>query len=752
MKRIGLTIVALVCTLSIFAQYPRPFANSNYGALQSVSYNPANLADSRYRFALTPFTFFLDVNNNYLKLETPYNQLAAARDKLDEEYVDSNGYPVFYNSYIKERLNGSKKRMYTSTEVFGPSFMFGFKNKSGFAFSTKTRVFANISGLNEDLLKIFLEDFDTSYAGYSAAGHQLQYKGKPNVQSKFGAGALAYQEFAFSYAAVLHDKKENFLKGGVTLKYLVGLGAAYLSVNELAYEVVDQDSIRLSNANINMAYTSDRYFSDPNRRLFHYFGKDRLGRGMGIDIGVVYEYRPNFKDFYYRMDRRKKEDRTANKYKFKIGAAITDFGSIKFDNQPYTQRINLISDGDSTDWSDFNRVTRFSGAEDIDSFAMDLFPSSIIDSSFKARTPASFNINFDYLIKENWYASASYVQSLRRNKVEGVRKQNVLSLGARYETRKFEASSNLVIGRFYNPVLLGAFVRFGPLYVGSDNLGGLFTQKSTNGFNLFAGVQLPILRNKIPDEDGDGVSDEKDKCLGVFGSDRAKGCPDEDDDRVPDDVDKCPFIPGSRTTDGCPDNDEDGLVLDEDQCPDLPGTKENMGCPDTDGDGVPDHIDECKDEPGLEEFNGCPTEPEKKEEPEEKEVEKPKKLEPVKVEDVKSKPTPKPVEKPEVDPKPVTGDLTPNDVVDRMDFEKYDYFLILGAYKNKVLADELVKKLNKEAGVLSYIYYDESNQMNYVTFGRTTSREDANRQLEALSKPQVESRINGHVWWKKEPK
>ncbi len=731
MKICGLLICCLVSSINSQAQYARPFANSNYGALQSVSYNPANLADSRYRFALTPVTGFIDASNTFVKVTTPYSQWKAAFDNLPAEQIDSNGYPFFNNSYLGDKLNGRRKRVYASVEVMGPSFMFGFKDKSGIAFTTKTRVFANVSRLNEDLLKIFLEDFDTAAPGYSPNANQLRYIGKPNVQNKFGAGALAYQEFAFSYATVLYDKKENFLKGGVSIKYLIGLGAAFISVNELNYELLGVDSIRFRSASMEAAYTSDRYFSDPDRRLFHYFGKEKLGKGMGIDIGVVYEYRPNYKEFYYRMDRKKREDRTANKYKFKLGASINDFGGIKFSHSPYTQYLNIDSNGDSTDWTNFKEVTSFAGIEDVDSFAIRLFPYTTIDSSFSAKLPASFNLNFDYHVDENWYLNASYVQSLRSNKVRGVRKQNVLALGGRYETRKFEASTNLVFGSFYNPILLGAFVRLGPIYVGSDNLGGIFSPKTTNGFNLYAGVQLPILRNRIPDEDGDGVSDEKDKCLGLFGSDRAKGCPDEDGDRVPDSEDKCPTIPGAKITDGCPDPDEDGLVGDEDECPDLAGTKENNGCPDSDGDGIPDHRDACIDEVGVEEYNGCPSAPEEPKE-EKKEV----------VEKI-------------IEPKVVTPRkkvLTANDVIDLMNFDIYDYYLILGAYKNKNLADNLVKRLNKEAGILTYIYFDHANQMNYVTFGRTTGTTEARNQLDVLNQPKVESRINGHVWWKKVPK
>lgn len=751
-KKLQLLTLLMLYGLTSFGQYARNFANTNYGGMQSISYNPANLADSRYRFVITPFSFYTDASNNFINLRTPYSQYDVLLDKVPENQLDENGIPIFEKIFLEDKLNENRKRAFATVEAMGPSFMLGLKEKGSVAFTSKTRVFVHLSGINEDLLKIFVEDFDSTAPGYSLTANQLRYINQRNTQKSFGAGALAYQEFAFSYGNILYNKKENFLKGGVSLKFLTGLGAGSISVNELDYELLAVDSIRFRSADMTAKYTSDRYFSDPNRRLNDYFGKEKLGGGIGVDIGVVYEYRPYYQDHYYMMDRRKHEDKTINKYKFKIGAAITDFGRIKFNNAPYTQQINIQADENAVrDWTNFKSVAKFSGSEDIDSFALDLFPKSSVDSSFGMNLPASLNLNFDLNLNSYWYVNASYIQSLQRNKVKSVRKQNVFSAGARYEKRRYEIAGNLVVGRFYNPVLVSAYFRYGPFFIGSDNLGGFFTPKSTNGINVFAGFQFSILHNLIPDEDNDGVSDDKDKCPGVFGSDRAKGCPDADDDRVPDYKDKCPDVFGVRTADGCPDDDEDGVGNPDDKCPTLYGLEENQGCPDSDGDGIFDHQDSCVNESGIAKYNGCPTEqiveeeePEVEEEEEVvAEVETPKVTPPVEKEVVKrEEPAP---EKKVVTDKP----LTPTDVVDLMQFDVYDYYLILGVYSNKNLADDLVKRLNNEAGVLTYIYFDESNKYNYVTFGRVTSEEKAREQLEKLQKPSVDALINGHVWWKK---
>ncbi|MBD2714666.1 OmpA family protein [Hymenobacter sp. BT646] len=122
---------------------------------------------------------------------------------------------------------------------------------------------------------------------------------------------------------------------------------------------------------------------------------------------------------------------------------------------------------------------------------------------------------------------------------------------------------------------------------------------------------LTVAFGKMKDEDGDGVSDRKDKCpatpAGVAVD--ANGCPlDGDGDGVPDYQDKCPTEKGLAALEGCPDRDGDGVRDGDDKCPDTPGKAELQGCPDADGDGVTDASDKCPNTPSgvAVDANGCP--------------------------------------------------------------------------------------------------------------------------------------------------
>jgi OOP family OmpA-OmpF porin len=137
-------------------------------------------------------------------------------------------------------------------------------------------------------------------------------------------------------------------------------------------------------------------------------------------------------------------------------------------------------------------------------------------------------------------------------------------------------------------------------------------------------VEQPNGRN---DTDGDGMTDDVDKCPNEAedkdGFQDDDGCPDADNDGdgVPDASDKCAMEPedkdGFQDDDGCPeaDNDSDGLPDSADKCPNDPedkdGFQDDDGCPDADndGDGVLDASDKCPDQPetknGYQDDDGC---------------------------------------------------------------------------------------------------------------------------------------------------
>jgi outer membrane protein OmpA-like peptidoglycan-associated protein len=131
------------------------------------------------------------------------------------------------------------------------------------------------------------------------------------------------------------------------------------------------------------------------------------------------------------------------------------------------------------------------------------------------------------------------------------------------------------------------------------------------------GLSVMLGSKPIPDGDGDGVLDNRDRCpdTPAGASVDTRGCPsDADGDGVPDGVDRCPTTVAGAAVDarGCPqDSDGDNIADGLDRCPDTPAgvLVDPHGCPkDSDGDKIPDGLDRCSETPrgATVDALGCP--------------------------------------------------------------------------------------------------------------------------------------------------
>lgn len=107
-----------------------------------------------------------------------------------------------------------------------------------------------------------------------------------------------------------------------------------------------------------------------------------------------------------------------------------------------------------------------------------------------------------------------------------------------------------------------------------------------NGYRHESGkivFNITYVKESNPDSDGDGLSDNEDRCPNQAGPASNNGCPisDSDGDGIPDDQDNCPNQAGPASNNGCP-------------------------LPDYDNDGVADTVDRCPTQIGNEAYNGCP--------------------------------------------------------------------------------------------------------------------------------------------------
>lgn len=588
-----LGIVIFSSAITTKAQEFLGYSSSNYAGINSVFLQPAAVVDSRFIVDINLVGGSTTFSNNYLRVNVK-ELYKEGFPELDSNYT----FQDYRFDNIFQKTNTKNKNVYLAQNVMGPSFMVSINRKNAFAITTRARAVLNVDNFLKDFIDLGLAEFADS----TLLNQQLSLNSSR-------ISTMAWAEIGGTYGRVIMNKDEHFLKAGITLKYLMGAASFYLYNEDVEVTFFAGDSLSVNEPSVTANNATFRTGLSDNMD-FDNFGSDNFtkipGRGIGLDIGAVYEYRPNYAD-YREGD---EEMRYRNKYMLRGEFSIVDIGSIKFDKHPETydfglnwQNYNLANVQVSEDgnWLDSLGVTRLSDDE----------------RTYRMRLPTSYYFSVDYrpFKRVDFYVNGSAFMATRNYKAEQkIRDISRFTITPRYEKWWFGIGLPISYNSF-GYATFGTYLQLGPFFVGSADVWNYFLTDNVQGFNMYGGVRIPIPYGKKKskkDTDGDGVIDKIDKCVTEPGPVENDGCPwpDTDKDGLTDNIDECKDIPGPEENKGCPwpDTDADGVTDNVDECIDVAGPEENNGCPwpDTDGDGLTDNVDLCPDSVGPEENQGCP--------------------------------------------------------------------------------------------------------------------------------------------------
>ncbi len=598
MKKI-LLLTFVFCVIifkSSFSQDWIGYSSSNYAGINAILFNPAEIVDSRYSYDMSLAGVYLGFDNNYIGIHKGGFFLnKMIKDTFNYDYLKNK-----YNIDSWDKGNRTKvARLTIQQDALGPSVLIPINPKNAFAISTRFRNYANIDNVAPELAKNGIEGL---------ADPEVL---KQTFQSdNFRFSAMSWREFNFSYAMVIPisaDNKTHFLKAGLTLKYLQSYFSAYMYGKNIKYNFTNSDTISLFDCSVSYGHTSNIEIAP-----ITFYSAGIQASGLGLDLGVVYEYRPNYMDGYLKQgDGSYKERMDINKYKIKAGFSITDLGGIKFNKDPdsYDFTANVIN------WNIYpltvNHIQEFD--DTLNNRWPTVDPSN--QTTYKMGLPLDMKIYADYNFKHNIFFNVGMnLSPSMKNKLSKLHNTTGGWLIPRYENKWFGVGIPLsftTMGHFD----AGLFTYLGPIYIGSPDLIRNAVGADVHSVKIYFGIKVPVPQSKtekLLDRDQDGVLDINDACPDVIGPVENKGCPyaDKDGDGVLDNADKCIDTPGPKENNGCPygDRDKDGVLDNADHCIDVAGPVENNGCPygDKDNDGVLDNADQCIDVAGPIENNGCP--------------------------------------------------------------------------------------------------------------------------------------------------
>ncbi|MEO8533610.1 MAG: DUF5723 family protein [Flavobacterium sp.] len=571
MKKQLLILLLFTASFTVNAQSYLGYFQDNYAGVQSVLFNPASIADSRFKTDINIFSISGSVQNDLYGV------------RLFDVY--KKGYD--FDKESKMTPSNTNNGL-ANFDIMGPSFMFNIAPKHTLAVFTRARSVSNVRNVNGYLIDQVKDGLDESSNFNFNAGN---VNGASNTWGEVG----------ISYAAVLYQKNQHFLKGGLTAKYLQGGVNGYVQGKDVKVTYVEntvnpQAGVLASTGEITIGASQDFEANED-------YDFDSGSRGFGFDFGLVYEWRPDYDQ--YDVNRATPADnnfRDLNKYKVRFGLSVTDIGSIDYRNAKQdTYNVTGVVTQQMID-----------DADNLYDFLNEHYTKTATSKGAKTNLPTALHADADWNMYKKFYLNLNGdINMVSANKVNGYGIADRVSLTPRYESRWFS---------FYVPVTwmeytgmqVGSGIRVGAFFIGSGSVLTNLVSKESKGADFHLGIKIPVYEKKFKDTDEDGVIDKEDACRKVAGPAENNGCPwpDTDGDKVFDKDDACPDVKGPAENKGCPwkDSDGDTLLDNADACPAVAGPVENKGCPwpDTDKDGVLDKDDACIDVPGLVENKGCP--------------------------------------------------------------------------------------------------------------------------------------------------
>ncbi len=457
--RLSLFLLALCSSTLTFGQDLLGYGHSNYAGIAGASYNPASLADSRYSLDIMVFGFGLEAGNNYIGV------------KRSEIFNPNFGTE---NMYLKTR--DTKKAVFFRNEVLLPGVMFSNKDY-GWGIDMKVRSYVNVDGVETELAHfIAFELNDPPNFNQSMYNRHI------------GITALSWAEIGGTYAKTIWTGAEHFVAFGARPKFLLGLAAAYVFVNDLGYAFRDDSTLNVVRADVEFGHSDNFTFNSgyqPSWRM-------GFNPGIGVDIGFVYEHRPD------EMQEEKKEDkekpwpgyRDRPKYKYRIGVALTDLGIIHFRHGEFSDHYTV----DANMWDlDDQTFDTTSPLPMFNTFELRQGGSKTATGLWM-RLPLALNIQYDYMIRKDVFVNATCFSAIyfRNNDGRKVHELTRLSITPRWERRWFAAWMPVSFSRL-GILALGAGFRLGPFAIGTtDILNFVLRKKTVYSADIYFVLKVPL--------------------------------------------------------------------------------------------------------------------------------------------------------------------------------------------------------------------------------------------------------------------
>lgn len=357
------------------------------------------------------------------------------------------------------------KYMWANVDICGPAASYKYKDHH-IGMYTRMRQIYRAGGVGHDAFMIMGRDMPDSLYGQTFSFRNAGYS------------THTFSEVGVTYGKILRDDYYHILKAGVTVKYLMGFVAGSVYTHSLDYTRKDEDTISAITGDFNALYTHNiGSYIDANAQNDISSWFKRAGRGgLGLDIGVQYEYHPNG------------NPNTATPYVFSVDASITDLGGVGYIADTGSGRYDLAIKNIDTYWVwklPYEGMNDYMMRAEGDT----LLPKGEKAEKFRMGLPTAFRLNADYNVSERFNMAVSVLLNMRGNGGDKYRSGYVsyLNFTPNFGGKFFRFAVPFTL-MGYQTLGVGANLRIGPLYIGSTSALSMLMSTRLKNIDAYAGI------------------------------------------------------------------------------------------------------------------------------------------------------------------------------------------------------------------------------------------------------------------------
>jgi len=453
---------ALFALLSsgLLAQEFLGISQSRYAGIQGVYANPAFSTLNQMKREIGGVGYEFAFSNNFMGINgTLLNDLRSLTI-----YTSSFRDSYTYDNYSPTAPGQSNFLLNTSIQ--GPSFTTRLlKERAGFSIYTRRRSYFNVNNIDNAFFKQIYEGF--------------KYQPLQNVNlqdNNFEFQFMSWKEIAANFSLRVLNIDRHRLVVGITPKFILGGNAIYLKSNGFNYSVLNDSTIRVRSANLEFSHSSGFSlpkinFTSPFSQILQDLGQSP-GTGYCFDLGAFYEF---------------KTSKNADVYRLRVGASLTDLGSIRYQESIFSRDFYL-QDSATISLNDFKSLD----VNKIDTSFINNFLSKPPAEYFSMRLPTAFQLTADFRLNRWMYvAGSAFLPFDVPERFGGVKQIRRFTVTPHLE---FEQVSIMLpySSNNYDQANLGFAFRAKGMWIGTNDFLTLFGSNRQQSLSFFIATKFPI--------------------------------------------------------------------------------------------------------------------------------------------------------------------------------------------------------------------------------------------------------------------